>query len=981
MKSICFSLLLIFTVSATADTLRTNVADITPQTASGLGSSVSIAGTIAAVGAPEGFSGINCRGTQFVQIYEKSTTWDPTASIRQPEVSAHQGFGISVSLSGNVLAVGAPSGLSVLQTFEPPVGTPAGKVYLFTKSGSTWTHTRTITGTDPAFGIRVSFDGPTPSGNRFLAVGGGTAVPMNPKISVYELASDLSTVSSSVLPLPSGASVAGFYAAWARNFSFDGEWLVCPSHKDDNIAIYRRVGTTWSLNQTLISNGSDQVAVSRNGFILAKGYGNLAEGGVGTYVHFYTKGPDNQFSLASSFRSPTVFVDANITNKQREHFGLELSASGNFWAAATLEPTITPTVWRSRVFLFQWNSSTGNSSYLGNWVGGTYLSSSESTLFRNTRRLTPGAMCLTQDALWLTSPAKGSTGFANNAGNALILNRSGSVWSDTSVLSLTTTLPMTFTGQIQAFKFRDGTYGNYLLIGSPTDSDGNGATAANNSGAIYLLQRFADETEPSGERWSPAWKVKLPSATANDNFGQTIAANNTLFAIGAPGRSGKGQVWTLDPSSLYIAGNTTPLLTGLPVPAYVGAGARLGTSLAFDFALFNSLGRKLLAGAPEDSPSGSFSGRVLLYTLSTDGTTWTSEDVPRPAEVDSFDYFGFSVAWGNDSFATGILAVIGSPLDEDDGSVYSIPIPQTLNSNTWGTRARYTAAVPVGAFGYSLTNLNSGLGIGSYPLNLLGGDIGRGGAYSLNLARPSSLHTPVSLPIPTTTLSSSAGAGFTVYGANNGDFIVGAPGDDTGGATNRGSVLIYNPPVGGGSWTLAQQIYGPLETNAAFGSHITANNNGLNRSMLVISGTGIRAGNRSAGGIRLLRSSAYETWAESMGLDSIDFESSEDPDNDGSTNLLEFCMGTNPKLASSSPKLTPNSTGGRLGATYVPPTYNTSGVLPVWQVAPDPNLFGTPTFPTLTFGPDSTPSSARIQQLTTANPRAFLRLRFSYFPP
>jgi hypothetical protein len=314
--------LLALCASVQAQTLRTNVGDISPQTSSGLGSSVAIAGTIAAVGAPEGFLGVNCRGTQFVQIYEKGTTWDPTVAIRQPENSPYIGFGASVSLSGNVLAVGAPSGLFVLGYLDPPAGTAPGKVYLFTKSGANWTLSRTITGTNPAFGVKVSFDGPTPSG--------GTASPILSEIYVHELAADLSTVSSTLLPLGPGIAEVSLYSNRSLNFSFDGEWLVCPSHATQDLTIYRKVGSTWALHQNLSSNGANHVAVSRSGFIVAKGIVNLPAGGFGEGVNFFVKGADNLFTLASGFQSPGVFSDAAITATQRKHFGFEVAAAGNF---------------------------------------------------------------------------------------------------------------------------------------------------------------------------------------------------------------------------------------------------------------------------------------------------------------------------------------------------------------------------------------------------------------------------------------------------------------------------------------------------------------------------------------------------------------------------------------------------------------------------------------------------------------------------
>ena len=971
--------LLALSVSVQAQTLRTNVGDISPQTSSGLGSSVAIAGTIAAVGAPEGFIGVNCRGTQFVQIYEKGTTWDPTVAIRQPENSAYLGFGTSVSLSGNVLAVGSPAGKYFLGTSNYPArGTDPGKVYLFTKSGANWTHTRTITGTNPSFGLKVSFDGPTPSGNRFLAIGGGTenqyGSPTSSEIYVHELAADLSTVSSTLLPLGAGASSASYLRRRSRNFSFDGEWLVCSSHATYTLTIYRRVGSTWALHQNLNSDGADQVAVSRSGFIVAKGFMNLPTGDVGTAVHFYTRGPDNQFSLASSFQSPGVFSDPAITATQREYFGLEVAASGNFWAAATLEPTISANIWRSRVFLFQWNSSTQTSSYLGNYAGPIYATSSSAKLSMLTRDLTPGAMSLSADSLWLTSPGEGGTAFANGVGNALILTKAGSVWSSNSVLGLASTVPNYFDGPLEALDPPSSGYvERFLVMCSPSDDEGNDGGAATDSGAVYILMRERADEKDSGEAWISGWKIKLPAAAAGDNFGKSITGTGIGIAagnignkclIGATGRAGKGQVWMLDLASLYTT-LTFPLLTGLPVPGFVGSGAKLGSSLAH-----YSWGgiTHVLAGAPEDSAAGALSGRVVYYSQLM-GESWVAENLPLPTQVDSIDYFGFSVEWALEPGFGSLLAVVGSPLDEDGGAVYTI----RQDSPGWVQRSRHTDANQVGAFGYSLISLpQGGVGVGSYPLDLVGGGIGRGGASILSL----NSGPPVALPLPAS-LSSSAGAGFTL-GYAEGSLLVGAPGDDTGIYTNRGSVLIFSPPAtSGGAWTFKEQQYGPAEAQAAYGSQ-------LSHSMMAMGGPGIDVGGRSLGGVRILRASAYELWAVSMGLDSLTFASSDDPDRDGASNFLEFCMGTNPRSAASAPRLTTSVVDGRMGASYVAPTYNTTGVIPTWESGTglnyiDSQASGSSFVPR--FGSGSSATSARFAQSVSTLPRAFLRLRFNYFPP
>jgi hypothetical protein len=579
-------------------------------------------------------------------------------------------------------------------------------------------------------------------------------------------------------------------------------------------------------------------------------------------------------------------------------------------------------------------------------------------------------MSLSADALWITSPGDGGTAFTDGVGNALILTRAGSVWSSNTVLALTSSVTSYFDGPLEALGSVNSSYSQrFLVMCSPSDDEGNDGVPANDSGAVYLLKRERADVKDSGEAWIAGWKVKLPAAAAGDNFGKAIAGKRIGAAagtsgdrclIGATGRAGKGQVWILDPVSLYSA-IANPFLTSLPVPSFVGSGAKLGSSLAY----YSSSGTThVLAGAPEDSAAGTLSGRVVYYSQ-VSGGSWVAENLPLPTEVDSFDYFGYSVAWTFEPGISYLLAVVGSPLDEDGGAVYTI-----RNGNAgWEQRSRAIDANQVGAFGYSLISLpQGGLGVGSYPLSLVGGgSIGRGGVSILSLYGG----PPVALPLPVA-LSSSAGAGFTL-GYAEGSLLVGAPGDDTGTVSNRGSVIAYAPPAtSGAAWTQREHFYGPAEAEAAFGSQ-------LSHSELAMGGPGIRVGNRALGGVRILRRSAYERWAQSMGLDTSNFYSSNDPDGDGASNLLEFCMGTNPRSVASAPRLTTSVVGGRMGASYVPPTYDTTGVIPTWEKGASLLNLST-SVGGLSFGSDSTPSAVRFAAQVSANPKAFIRLRFNYFP-
>ena len=107
----------------------------------GAGQGVSLSGDYACVGARKEDTGGSEAGS--VYIFKKasgSETWSQEAKLQASDVSADSQFGMSVSLSGDILAVGANQ--------EDTIGTDAGAAYIFERSGTTWTEVKRITASD-----------------------------------------------------------------------------------------------------------------------------------------------------------------------------------------------------------------------------------------------------------------------------------------------------------------------------------------------------------------------------------------------------------------------------------------------------------------------------------------------------------------------------------------------------------------------------------------------------------------------------------------------------------------------------------------------------------------------------------------------------------------------------------------------------------------------------------------------------------------
>ena len=72
------------------------------------------------------------------------TTWTQQAKLLANDAGPGDGFGYSVTIDGDTIAVGAP--------FDSDAGTDTGSAYVFTRTGTTWSQQAKIVGTDTAIG-------------------------------------------------------------------------------------------------------------------------------------------------------------------------------------------------------------------------------------------------------------------------------------------------------------------------------------------------------------------------------------------------------------------------------------------------------------------------------------------------------------------------------------------------------------------------------------------------------------------------------------------------------------------------------------------------------------------------------------------------------------------------------------------------------------------------------------------------------------
>jgi len=145
----------IFTRSGTTWTQQAKLIASDRQVNDFAGYDVSISGDTAVFGAVQEDTGFNDAGAVYV-FTRSGTTWTQQAKLQASGREANQRFGEKVEIDGDTIIVGAR---------DDTPSTDAGAAYIFTRSGTTWTQQARLQGSDlqasDLFGLSVAIDSDT----------------------------------------------------------------------------------------------------------------------------------------------------------------------------------------------------------------------------------------------------------------------------------------------------------------------------------------------------------------------------------------------------------------------------------------------------------------------------------------------------------------------------------------------------------------------------------------------------------------------------------------------------------------------------------------------------------------------------------------------------------------------------------------------------------------------------------------------------
>lgn len=728
--------------------------------------------------------------------------WAQMQKFTSVDFSSGDSFGVSVALN----AVGDYALISA--STDDDKGVNSGSVYVFTRSGNTWTQSSKLTASDGVandeFGrsIALNYDATialisshvrddnslTNSGVVYYFTRSGATWTQQQKFYPSDPKADISFGES--ISMNKDGTLA--YVASYDNAKGTGAGAVY---------IFRRSGNTWSQQQKLtpdyIKEGDyfgSSTAMNGDGTYvliaaLADDESGLNYGGV--YVYSYPS------RIALSQSKESFSLQGLLTDPEGKAFdyygrGIALSEDGT-WAAVGVELRDDNVITNSGCV------------YIYKRKGQTWIKSA--TLYANPMADSgvfgwAVALDATGTQLLATEIEDGVTPLRSGAVH--YYTRVGETWTHRQKFKHPSPTAEHYFGSSVAMNAA----GDYAVIGAYNDTE-KGTFA----GAVFIYKRV-------GLTWTYQSKMVSPVGETNTYYGIAAAMNQSgsILAVGAFGNDSsnvyKGVVY------LYDRNGEVWNYREKILPPNLNSDIEFGSGLAF-----NKEGTLLLIGSKRTTARGSFTGAVYIYRK--EGSSWSMKDVLYSSNSRALDEFGRGVAVTADGKLALIGAVNRDEVVADQGVVYiftDLNYEAPVNAiESWREQEKLYAKTPV---------VNSGFG-GACALSHDGktavitaqnGPTGHstdaGCAYFFEKTELGWVEKGTFYSTDTTN-ASNFGRSVCLY--DNGRYaVVGASSD---GGDNSGSVFVFMRV--GDTWIQTQKIRAQTPTaNYFFGVSVSASEDG-----------------------------------------------------------------------------------------------------------------------------------------------------------
>jgi hypothetical protein len=413
-------------------------------------------------------------------------------------------FGSSVEVDGDTMVVGAPGEASSITTTPNEGIRHAGAVYVFVRSGSTWTQQARITaanpGVDDFFGSAVDIDGDT------IVVGvsrddssttGSNSSPNEdaPEAgAAYVFVRNGSAWAQQAYLKPSNTEVRDYFGL---SVAVDGDTIVVGSINEDS--------STTSVNSTPNELANQAGAAYVFGRHSAQGRSIWTQE---AYLKTTTTRAGDYFGWSVDIDGPTIVVSATFADSSS--LGAEENQAGAAYVFVRSIAQGRPT-WTQEAAL------TAATPGVDDNFGWSVAISGDTIVVGVSREdsSTTGVN---------SSPNEN----APEAGAAYVFGRNGRTWTHQAYLKASNAGIGDFFGESVAISGDTVVVGAYAENSSTTGVNSSPNENASDAGAAYLFER-RDST------WIEQAYLKASNAGANNSFGGSVAVRGTTVIVGASG--------------------------------------------------------------------------------------------------------------------------------------------------------------------------------------------------------------------------------------------------------------------------------------------------------------------------------------------------------------------------------------------------------------------------------------------------------------
>jgi hypothetical protein len=308
---------LVFAYNWTNTSQQQKLVSSDAQAGDRFGYSTGISGDTVVLGAYAEDTGGASAGAAYV-FTRSGTTWTQQQKLVASDAQQSDSFGRNSDISGDTVVVGAWG--------EDTGGTDAGAAYVFTRSGTTWTQQQKLVASDAAasdqFGKEVVIQGDT------IVVG---ALQENSyKGAVYVFTRSGTTWTQQQKLVASDAQADDYFG---RSVAIDGDTIIAGAAEEDTggsaagaAYVFTRSGTTWTQQQKLVA--SDAQASDFFGYSTAISGDTVVVGAFGEDTGSSSAGAAYVFTRSGTTWSQQQKIQASDLQAS-DYFGRALAIGGD----------------------------------------------------------------------------------------------------------------------------------------------------------------------------------------------------------------------------------------------------------------------------------------------------------------------------------------------------------------------------------------------------------------------------------------------------------------------------------------------------------------------------------------------------------------------------------------------------------------------------------------------------------------------------